>query len=776
MKSKRTQVGGPSAAALAFAAMASAGAAGAATAPEPAAAPGGTVSEVVVTAQFREQRLQDIPIAITALTGAALEQKNAVDLVSAGNLAPNVSLSRNALGFGQVASIFIRGVGQADPHFAQEPGVGVYVDDVYYGVLPGAIFQLMDTDRVEISRGPQGTLSGKNSIGGSIKLYSKRPGPESDGYVEATYGSYNLIGGKAASSFTVVPDRLYARIAVSGRRTSGYFDRLDYGCATGTISAGTQRLSTDCKIGSAGGEAIWTARASLRWIVNDRIENTLIADIAQDTSENPAAKTMTQSPLWAGSANYITCARCYTSYETYNSRPTATGPGEVPFQMPLTTPLDAKGAANLLNIEISPSLRLESITGYRTSVVTFSTVSEGTPASISDQIWRLAHKQFTQELRLSGTVGEFANWTVGGFYYSANGTSGGRVNIPGGLALGGGGLDLDILFRDPVKTRSESAFAHVELHPLERLTLTFGGRYTKDSKKFTFNRWDIAGRPHPVLGALVNFPVEYKGDRFDYRANLDYRFSDELMAYAQISTGYKGGGVNPRPFFVSQALPYDPETLTAYEVGFKSQFFDRRLIVNGAGFINKYKNFQGTLLNCDAFSPFPGAPCAMTANVGDADIKGVEFEVQLRPVRGLTIDAAVGGLDFKYTRVNLATGISFDMTNIYTPSLTASAGVQYEFDLGKMGTLTPRVDLTYRSAIQTQAINTPLARIGALGLANAKITWRNPTGWAVDVAVQNLGDRFYYNSIFDQSNAPYFARTGNPAQPRTASVTVRRSF
>ena len=740
------------------------------------------LEEVVVTAQFREQRLQDTPIAISALSAAALEQKGARDIADAASLAPNVALSRGAAGFGQMASIFIRGVGQYDPHFAVEPGVGMYIDDVYYGVLSGAVFQLLDTDRVEVLRGPQGTLSGKNSIGGSIKLFSKRPGEQQDGFVEATYGSFNRVQGRAASNFTLIDGSLYGRLAVSGKQVDGYVTRLDYGCVAKQASA-NKSLGQGCVLGTQGGESTLSARGALLWKVSDTVENLLSFDALTDNSQNPAAQQLVQSPLWAGTANYLTGPKSYTNYENNLTTPADLLPGvfpagtfrNAPFVAPNTTPLTASGVSNTLTISLSDNLTLKSITALRRSVVTFNSPVDVTPATILDQFWRLKHRQFTQELQLTGTHGTLLDWTAGLFYYKADGQSGGRIVIPGGLAPGGGGLGFDIFFGDPVSTESKSAFVHTTWHVSDALSATAALRYTQDAKNFTFNRNDITGAPYFVLPGLVNYKVNYSGSRMDYRAGLDYRVTDNLMTYAQVSTGYKGGGVNPRPFFSTQAVPYKPETLTAYEVGLKSQWLDRRVTLNAAAFLNKYKDFQAALLTCPALSPAPDAPCAQSTNVGDADIKGVEAELAIRPGNGLQLDVSAGVLDFKYTRVNAATGITLSMTNVYTPDFTLAAGLGYEFSLGALGTLTPRLDYNYRSAIESEAINTKTTRIDGRGLVDAKLVWANTSkAWEATLAVTNLGDEFYYESKFDRADPPYFSSTGRPGRPQEWQLTVRR--
>ena len=747
--------------------------------------PSANLNEIVVTAQFRKETVQDTPLAITALNSAMLEDKGAVDLAGVGDLAPNVSLSKGSQGgsFGQMASIFIRGVGQTDPHFAQEPGVGIYVDDVYYGVVSGAIFQLLDVDRVEVLRGPQGTLSGKNSIGGSIKLYAKRPGPDSDGNAELSYGSYDHVGARAAGNITFVDGKLFGRLSAAATRADGYLDRLDYACVTGTSPS--KRLGGSCKIGSEGGQNTITGRASLRWIASDRIEDTLTADVIDDTSENPAFKQTLQSAAWAGNANYLTPRNSYTNYEDYTAISRAGVSAGTQYSMPTTTPLHGWGMSNALHFDLTDWLRLDSITAERQSTVTFSATQERSPASMSDQVWRLAHRQFTQELRLTGEFGKLVEWTVGGFYYDASGVGDARINIPFGLSPGGGdgglGIAQDFIFIDPVKTQSKSVFIHTTFHPSaslgDKLGITLDGRWSDDSKKYTFNHLDTAGNPAPQQLGLQNLSVLYKDARYDYRLGIDYKWTQAILTYAQVSTGYKGGGVNPRPFFTTQAITYNPEILTAYEVGLKGQFFDRHLTLNVAGFYDRYDDFQGQLHACDAFSPFPGAPCGMTTNVGDAHVKGVEIESQLHILGGLSLDTSLGWLDFNYTRTDPASDILLSDKNVYSPDFTASAGIQYVLGLGQLGgTLTPRLDYSYRASMFGDFTNQDASKIASVGLLNARLTWANEkSNWQASLAFNNLLDRFYYQSVVP-SNPLFSSQLGGVGPPREILFAIRRNF
>lgn len=731
---------------------------------------------IIVTAQFRAQSVQDTPLAISAFNAELLDQRGVSDIAAAGNLAPNVQLSSGAGNFGGMAAIFIRGVGQSDPHFAVEPGVGMYIDDVYYGVLTGAVFDLMDVDRVEVLRGPQGTLAGKNSIGGSVKLFSRRPGPNADAFVEAGYGSRNTILARAATNVTLA-ENLFARISVGAKRSDGYLDRLDYGCATGNFAGGTSRTQVDCKIGEQGGQEVLSGRVALRWEPTDGIDNTLIADNTQDRSQNPANVLLTQNAAWTGGANYITPHGSYTNYEDYISTPRGGSSSGVKYPLSPITPVDSWGVSNTLNVDLTENLKLTSITAYRSSNTTFNSTLEASPASILDQAWHLKHEQFTQEVRLSGQVGGILDWTVGGYYYDAWGNSGGRVTLSGGLRVGGGGLNNDILFSDPVKTRSASAFLHTVWHLTDALNVTAALRYTDDRKSFTFNRYDANGQRHPTLGSLTNFQAVYAGDRLDYRIGADYQWSPDFMTYAQVSTGYKGGGINPRPFISTQVVPYNPEQLTSYEAGFKSQFADGRVTFNGAVFHSDYKDFQGTLLRCDSLSPSPGFPCTQSTNVGDAKIEGAEAEFTFEPVDGFKFDGSVGYLNFDYTKVNAATGITLGMTNVYSPKWTAAGGAQYAFETSGHATITPRLDVSYRSSVQGDTVNLPISTIPGRAILGASLKWQSEDGdWQAMLSVSNLTDKFYFNSTGARPNAPYFTAVGVVAPPRTMLFTVKRNF
>src|SRR6185295_8760363 len=251
------------------------------------------LQEVTVTAQFREQSVQDTPLAITAISGAILESRSQTNLSEVANQAPNVTLKPQGAAFGPSLGASIRGVGQFDFNPALEPGVGLYVDDVYYATLTGSILDLLDLDRVEILRGPQGTLAGKNSIGGAVKLFSKKPSGEG-GYLAATYGKRDRIDLRGSADFAL-NDKLFARLSGVSKKQNGYIQRRDYGCDH--PESGVPLLvatNQGCVLGYDGNVDYSAVRGMLRFVASDNLEITGAVDYTHDV-RNPAGAVLVQA-------------------------------------------------------------------------------------------------------------------------------------------------------------------------------------------------------------------------------------------------------------------------------------------------------------------------------------------------------------------------------------------------------------------------------------------------------------------------------------------------
>jgi iron complex outermembrane receptor protein len=254
------------------------------------------------------------------------------------------------------------------------------------------------------------------------------------------------------------------------------------------------------------------------------------------------------------------------------------------------------------------------------------------------------------------------------------------------------------------------------------------------------------------------------------------------MGYAQVSTGFKGGGVNPRPFFTFQAVSFRPETVRNYEVGMKSSWLDHTLRVNIDGYYANYNNIQLALLSCPFLNPPPLAgaplPCALPFNAGNAHIKGVELELEEHPFAGLQIDASGSYLKFNYTSLSAyPTGVTRDMTTPFTPKWQGSAGIQYRVPIGGGGTITPRLDVNTRSEIFTNSVNGPNNRIGGYTVYNARVTWQpKKDSWQVSLEALNLSNKFYWVNKFDLTRAGGGSVTGTPSAPREVAIEIKHTL
>jgi iron complex outermembrane receptor protein len=687
----------------------------------------------------------------------------------------------------------IRGVGQRDFNPAFEPGVGVYIDDVYYSSLTGANFDLLDLDRVEIARGPQGVLGGRNNEGGSIKLYSAKPKGDDSGSLRAAYGSRNLVDFRASGDFAL-GENLFVRVAGVSRSQDGYVQRIDYGCAFPNSGVPSTSQQQDCKLEKLGGKDYSAVRGALRWVASDSIEVNLSADFTADRSPSAAIVLQAVNPAAGGAAYSATDfgqgvvpydtrflpPNPFTSYAGWCGKrpqnlfgpPNALAGSTICFSP--TTSTDVWGANGTVDIALSDSLSLKSITAYREFDSRWSQDNDVSPVFGSLGAEHLYNHSFSQELRLSGTIGERGDFTIGGYYFDQTTTYDTHQLLP--YAVPG----FEFYGNDPVEASTYAFFVNTSWKLTDALNLNLGARYTEDEKTYNYSRLPVGGSLVLGLDALNGNPGYYKGDNLDWRANLDYRWNDALMTYASVSTAFKGGGTNARPFGPGQVVPFDKETLTAYEVGFKSDFLDRRLRLNAAAFINKYEDIQLTLLSCPTLTPV--APCAATFNAGDADITGFEVEVFAEPVDNLTFDASWSNLDFEYTRLLTdasganVTGLTVGQTAPGTIKTKYSAGLQYEFAMASVASVTPRVDYSYLGGFNTNAVFADSNRVKGYGLTNARITWASADDkWDLALVAVNLFDELYYISNFDllsSSGAQY----GQLGAPREISLQVKRKF
>jgi iron complex outermembrane receptor protein len=814
----------------------------------------GGIEEIIVTSEFREANVQDTPIAITAVNSAMLEARSQTNIFEVAAQAPNVTLKPGGAAIGPAMVAFIRGVGQTDFNYALEPGVGVYIDDVYYPTLTGSLVDLLDLDRVEVLRGPQGTLAGKNSIGGAIKMYSEEATGDGDASVQATFGTYNRLDVRGTADFTLVEDRLFARVAGVSKHRDGYVDRLDYGCMNPSSNVPTFQVSqlSDCKVGTEGGQAYAGGRVMLRWEPSDNFTANLSADITNEDSEalpsvliavnealtGPGGATGPYVPAGTpgypnanypligyngtyiigqnGAPVYLTNAFVpygpyrqsthpvndgYVNYATYmdpNSFNPNTQQRYSPSAIRPETTLDHWGVAATFDWLFGDNLSLKWINSYREYDSSFAQDEDRTPIDSQFLLQHLVHDQWSTELRLSGG-GDRLDYTTGIFWFEQDGTLEANVNL------------FYVQFNfihgpDPTPSFNHAAFAHLTLHMTDALNLSLGARYSEDEKTYTHFRRNpdgtqptgacppvlvVPGPPVPIpipntvfapsncaLFGLYDRGATWSDQRSDWRVALDYRVGERVMTYLTASTGYKGGGVNPRPFILAQLLPFNSEEMTAYEIGFKTTLADNSVRLNGAVFLNDYTDIIMTLNPCFQATPDPTdgpGPCALPINAGSADVPGAELELEWHMGDRWLLDAATSWLDFEYS----TTVAPVSLTDVppYTPETKWSMGIQYDHPLRSGGSLGFRVDASYQSDIYVLPVNGATNRIEGYTLSNARMMWRSADQmWDAAFEITNLTDEYYYQTLFDQYGSGAGTLAGQPGLPRMYGVTLRRTF
>lgn len=787
----------------------------------PAAAQESALEEIVVTAQFREQNVQDTPIAITAISGDTLEQRSQFSMTEIAAQAPNVTLQSGAAFGGNSLTAYIRGVGQTDFIPSVEPGVGIYVDDVYYASITGSVMELLDLNRIEILRGPQGTLAGKNSVGGAIRLYTKRPGPEANGFVEVGGGNYDAVRARGATNFTVVEDKLWGRISGVSNSRDGYVKILDYGCTHPGSGFPSQVTGGDCVVGTEGGIDYTAARLAFRWAASDSVDVNLGINIVDEDSE-PAPNVAIQvgpstAPLfdpvlgppftmwnnslglptsYGGAPTASTDPRApgclfiaygpttcdpnapnslYVNYSTYAD----TRSGLI---IPRERTLESSDVTLNIDWQVSDSLQLQSITAFRELESGWGQDEDGTPIPLGQLYQFVDQDQFSQEFRLNSTTGDFLDWTLGAFYHTSD------TPVTGRIGLGYVGFDF-IHGPDPVETTTWAVFANGTFYLSDRFELNAGLRYSDDEKNYRFQRRNpdfstiqpclgppgTPGNPPNCLIAGVNNVTDtFEDDRIDYRVALSYKFSDDALAYASVSTGYKGGGINPRPFFDVQAVNVNPEELTTYEVGFKTDFLNNRARLNAAYFFNDYTDVQAQFTACPQFGAF-AVPCLATLNAGDAEVSGFELEFDAALTDSFTMDASVAVLDFEWQ--SLVPGAAVDPNGItpFTPELTWSIGAQYTMQTSGGAETFARLDANFQDDIFTEANNAPGSDIDNYTLLNGSIGISSSDGrWRGRVEVKNITDEEYLG--YTQTGSGVGATFASPGLPRTYMFSIRRDF
>ena len=774
---------------VSLAAMVLAGQAGVAWGQETAAqADDRGMEDIVVTATYSAQRLQETPIAITAISGDGLAARGMDNVQEIGAAIPNAFIRPGSASQAGAVTIAMRGVVQTEYNYAFDPGVGVYIDDVYHGTQVGAAFDLMDIERIEVLRGPQGILFGKNSLGGAIRVFSRAPKGDNSGNIEVTYGRFNRTELRGSYDFAL-GENLFARVSGLAQKTGGYVDQLDFTCqmnANGTPQlAGTfpSRVQggDNCKIGSEGGKKLFAAKVMLRYVPTPDLEFNLSADYSDNDMEMPGdvliRTNASTTDGYVSRRNDEFFAKYGIRYDNrfvpasrYQTYATFADP-DAGRQYPNDAGVESWSVAGKIDYDISATTHAKFIAAYKTYDAGYTHDPDASPLGLSNAYFPLHHEQTSLELQLTGKALDNAvEWTVGAYYFDAAGTMRGAIDpyVYGRWTI-----------KDDVSDSNKSGFAHVVVHPTERLSLTGGLRWSKTRKSYTFNHPGLLVVADPVVGAIT---------RVDWKLGADFKLTDDLMVYGQAATGFRPPGVNPRPTTAIQLLPFDAEEMTSYEIGLKSEFLDRRVRLNLAGFYSDYSKRLTSVLRyeCTGLTAPVDLPsqCGMRPFVqwfifetAPATVKGFEAELTAQPVDGMQVNAAVGYNKFTNGVKTPGQPGYRHPDQLIQPEWNATAGVQYGIPLAG-GTLTPRLDWFYQTHMTfgptTTSPRTDLFTVPGYSTFNGRIGFETgDKSWSIALSATNLFDKFYYYNLFSGSG---FALSGQPSRPREWALTVKRKF
>ena len=685
-----------------------------------------TVDEIVVTARRRDERLQDVPVAVTALSAQALENLQASDIGDLQGAVPNLTLHE---GDASNAVVYVRGVGQVDSLAFADPGVGIYLDDVYLGRAQGAFLSVYDVDRIEVLRGPQGTLYGRNTIGGAVKFVSTPLTADLNARAEATVGDYDLrearlsVGGGLNAEGT-----LLGKAAVSLSQRDGYADNA----FTGRDDGDKDQIA---------------GRIALEYRPRDDLSFRLNVDGSRDrpgSSRTPARAT-----------------------NVFGLYPDTLGdPFKVDADFSGLNDLDTFGAALTAAWGLDDLWSFKSVTAYRTMDYASHLDLDATPLSIFGVYVDEDQHQFSQEFQLT-YAGDRLNAVAGVFYFDET-----DVTFSG---LFGPVISLVTGSINDQHNKSYAAYGQASYELTDRLSLTGGLRYTYEDKSFARTQTlypaatAVPGRNDPGL-LLTDIDTSHDWDSWSPKLGLDYKVSDDVLAYVSISRGFKSGGFDGRSNDAAGAAPFDPETLWAYEGGVKSMWFDRRLTANAAVFWNDYTDLQLSSFTSDGAGGF----AALFTNAGAATIRGAELELVARPIRPLTLNATISYLDARYDEYVGPGGLDISKQRklVNAPEWSGRLGAVYVTDLGANGALTIGADAAYRSKTYPTVSSSEILAQDGYTLFNAFVRWNDADNRLfVELGGKNLTDERYIEHGFDLSDSLGYQLAYFGA-PQTVRLTV----
>ncbi len=723
----------------------------------PAAAESATPDDAVrlgtitVTARKREETLQDVPVAVTAFTPEALDRLNVRDLGDLDAQVPNLTIYA-ARGSNSTVTAYIRGVGQSDPLWGVDPGVGIYLDDVYIARPQGALLDVFDVDRVEVLRGPQGTLYGKNTIGGAIKYISRGLPTELEGFGQITVGNYDQLDVKAGIGGPLGgSEALRARVAAASLNRDGFGENLTNGAPV-----------TDKEINAL--------RFGLGAYVTDDFDIQFAFDWIDDQSGVRGAQMLAPNPFIP------------VFFPAMGPFPPLEDRYDIRSGMLNINDTEMKGASATANWRASEDWTFKYVLAKRESETETNIDFDTTPAKVADVKAFYRDQQISNEIQANFDAGGRARGVMGLYFF--DGEAGGQVlnNF------------FDLLFGDTqgtVFTESVAVYADWTFDLTDRLKLDVGARYTDEDKHaVVLNRGYSDDTFTTPISVVADFDKTINFQNVSPKVSLDYQVTPDIMVYGLATRGFKSGGFNIRAQATAvprSAEPFDDEQVDSFEIGSKMALFDQRLFLNLAYFHNDYKDIQLSVFT--AFdSDGDGDDDAFFGdftNAGSGTVQGLEVEYQWLPTQNWLISGNLAWLDAEFDEFgffdpvlqqNVDIADEQEFTN--APEFSGALNVEYRHPLANAGELSFRVGYSYQSEVTA---TTEIVRTGAVpitqdgyGLISAGVIWRTGGPWTLSLQGTNLADEEYLTTGY--VIPALGVRTGFYGAPRQYSLSARYDF
>ena len=698
------------------------------------------LDQVVVTARKRTETLQDVPIAVSAFTAEDLRTQNVQNLGDLQGKVPSLQVYA-ARGSNTTLTAYIRGIGQADPTWGFDPAVGIYLDDVYLARPQGAMLDVFDVERIEVLRGPQGSLYGKNTIGGAIK-YISRPLPvKTEGSAEVTVGTHGEKDVKASLGGASADQVWRGRLAVASLHNDGFGKDLLTGSRNGNKNTNAARLT-------------------LGFFPSNNFNAQLEFDGVRDNSNPRGAKMLEVNKF-------------YPQYQPLASDfDTRSG-------MPQLNHTKLYGSALTMNWIASQAWSLKSVTAVRGSSTDTNIDFDTLPPQLTDVNALYSDHQFSQELQANYDAGGSVHGVFGAYYF--DGSANGEIhNIflgsPPYSALGfaqygstGGSMG----------TKSYAGYGDFSWDFAPDWSLDLGLRYTHETKTARIQNFGYADATFstPIL-TLADFNGSHGSDNLSPKVSLDWSVNPNIKLYASYSEGFHSGGYNIRAncaAIPSSCRPINDEKVQAFELGSKMTFFDDRLMMNTALYRNVYSNIQLSVFTSYTLPNGQQGFFGDFTNAGKGHIDGLEEEFAWMPSENTTLRGNFAWMHTKYTKF-MSGGVNIADTQKFTnaPKFSGGLTLEHTIPLAGGGSLSGRINYSYQSLVYPETTLSPLIAQPAYGLWNAGVTWQIDQPWSLSLQGTNLANKSYRTTGYNI--AALGIVTGYYGNPRMVTLSARYTF